>query len=508
MKRLKGIMINGEWLGEKVVINNFFRTLCNISPIIMLEFIKLINKLEYKNEVFTITGFEFPSTDTIHISFENKAYFGIADLVFMLEENNLKLKSSILDITPMDEKITHSPSAPFEMYTQEKTANINSKPIIANNENTKEIINNIPQEIHEADVENIPTEINENITEKEFTPEIDIPSEDEKPEKIPQKIVISIQKPEKEDIKEIETTISKTPEAEIEEPNIIEPEISEVAEVSEVTNTTDTEPSEVTEAHTEEEKEEEEVFKHEEVINSTETSTIEIENTSKENTSKEITSEIIIEDDIETSSDESMPEISESSYEVENIPEILATEIDENKDIVSEEKSEPLTSKTIEAIETKDVIEKNKEIILENKEILEELKTLVENNNIDVHFENEEETIDINENIEAEVSTAKKIDYIENEEEIYANLASFYEDFEATTTNLTENTEEESKNIKKSFFANLNSDKEQPAVISDEDADFRILGAGARINAAILDEESFFAGEKVYKWGDTLYLER
>ena len=115
MRKLKGIMINGEWLGEKVVVNNFFRTICNISPIIMLEFVKLINKLEYKNEVFTITGFEFPSTDTIHISFENAAYFGIVDLVFVLENNNLKLKSSILDITPMNEKIvdSSSPSSSF-----------------------------------------------------------------------------------------------------------------------------------------------------------------------------------------------------------------------------------------------------------------------------------------------------------------------------------------------------------------------------------------------------------
>ena len=43
--------------------------------------------------------------------------------------------------------------------------------------------------------------------------------------------------------------------------------------------------------------------------------------------------------------------------------------------------------------------------------------------------------------------------------------------------------------------------------IEDEDADFRIMGSEERINASILDEELFVAGDKLYKWGDTLYLD-
>ena len=43
--------------------------------------------------------------------------------------------------------------------------------------------------------------------------------------------------------------------------------------------------------------------------------------------------------------------------------------------------------------------------------------------------------------------------------------------------------------------------------IEDEDADFKIMADGTRINASILDEDLFIAGKKLYRWGDTLYLE-
>ena len=43
--------------------------------------------------------------------------------------------------------------------------------------------------------------------------------------------------------------------------------------------------------------------------------------------------------------------------------------------------------------------------------------------------------------------------------------------------------------------------------IDDSEADFRIMGSEKRVNASILDEEMFVAGDKLYKWGDMLYLE-
>ena len=57
---------------------------------------------------------------------------------------------------------------------------------------------------------------------------------------------------------------------------------------------------------------------------------------------------------------------------------------------------------------------------------------------------------------------------------------------------------------KEAFWSSRRNNKAQQ--ISDEDADFKILSTDEKINAAILDSDSFFAGEKIYKWGDTLYL--
>ena len=43
--------------------------------------------------------------------------------------------------------------------------------------------------------------------------------------------------------------------------------------------------------------------------------------------------------------------------------------------------------------------------------------------------------------------------------------------------------------------------------ITDDMADFRIMKNGVSINASIVDEETFVAGDTLYKWGEMLYLE-
>ena len=40
-----------------------------------------------------------------------------------------------------------------------------------------------------------------------------------------------------------------------------------------------------------------------------------------------------------------------------------------------------------------------------------------------------------------------------------------------------------------------------------EDTNFRILGSKEHVVANILDEDLFVAGDKLYRWGDTLYLD-
>ena len=67
MRKFKGIMINGEWLGDRVIINGVFRAICAISPKIMSEFVHLINKLDESLSQFTVTSFEFSNTDGINL---------------------------------------------------------------------------------------------------------------------------------------------------------------------------------------------------------------------------------------------------------------------------------------------------------------------------------------------------------------------------------------------------------------------------------------------------------
>ena len=121
MTKLKGIMINGEWLGERVIVNNCFRSICAVSPIIMLEAVKLINKIDYKRDVFEIRGFEFLTTDTIQIWFEGKGLKGVIDLTFGIKDSELFLKSSFLDIKPLKEVLSDNPEPeePFKLVKNE-----------------------------------------------------------------------------------------------------------------------------------------------------------------------------------------------------------------------------------------------------------------------------------------------------------------------------------------------------------------------------------------------------
>ena len=60
MRKLKGITINGEWLGDNVVINANFRAICNIAPFIMQEFAKLVNSINELDSAVAINNFHFP----------------------------------------------------------------------------------------------------------------------------------------------------------------------------------------------------------------------------------------------------------------------------------------------------------------------------------------------------------------------------------------------------------------------------------------------------------------
>ncbi len=83
MRKINGITINGEYLGNSVVINGMFRAICTISPIIMRDFVLIINQIERLDEAVKIKNFNC-GFDCIDIEFNNSNTKGIASLYFKL----------------------------------------------------------------------------------------------------------------------------------------------------------------------------------------------------------------------------------------------------------------------------------------------------------------------------------------------------------------------------------------------------------------------------------------
>ena len=79
MRKLNGITINGEYLGNSVVINGMFRAICTISPIIMRDFVQIINKIDKLDEAVKIYNFNC-GFDSIDIEFKNTGSRGVASL--------------------------------------------------------------------------------------------------------------------------------------------------------------------------------------------------------------------------------------------------------------------------------------------------------------------------------------------------------------------------------------------------------------------------------------------
>lgn len=535
MKKLKGIMINGEWLGEKVLVNNFFRTLCNISPIIMLEFVKLINKLEYKNEVFTITGFEFPSTDTIHISFENKAYFGIADLVFVLENGNLKLKSSILDIAPMDENNTMTSSAPFELYKSIYPQNNISNNIketdvkedlLQNSENSlkEDFVNEKLAEVNGDEKSIIETEniILSEVIENAVSADATANSNEVIENAVRAEVIANTEEvletsnltldaeeifvDEENESSEIDVNDFKINEKELED-NIIEEseETEEIEEniISDVEKEFDDTNDDVSEAQIVS------ILQREVMIDSNE-SQVENDVIAKEttdvvlvseNNNNEITQTIVHELDEQTVKENI--KVDEDDFELEVANDLVKENVAVNEDFDLEQDVIISDSFDVAAPINKEGLSENVVKEISNDEIIDELgpeNTLNSCDNIDETF---------NSIMSDELATVepKKIQYIEDDDEAFSYLTDLYDVPEDVPLSKREKILL-AKSEKKSSLTDVFTDKEEQTIITDEEADFRIMGDGSRINAAILDDDSFFAGEKVYIWGDTLYLER
>ena len=110
MRKLNGITINGEYLGNSVVINGMFRAICTISPVIMRDFVHIINKIDKLDNAVKIRNFNC-GFDCINIEFENSVSKGIASLYFKLkngepELTNCKLIIDNQEYSTFQDKIT------------------------------------------------------------------------------------------------------------------------------------------------------------------------------------------------------------------------------------------------------------------------------------------------------------------------------------------------------------------------------------------------------------------
>ena len=106
MKKLKGITINGEWLGDNIIINANFRAICNLAPFVMQEFAKLVNSIDKLDNAVAINNFYFPDNNTVDIEFSNSNFSGLANLCFHLQHGLPELVNRSLTIYTDESKNT------------------------------------------------------------------------------------------------------------------------------------------------------------------------------------------------------------------------------------------------------------------------------------------------------------------------------------------------------------------------------------------------------------------
>ena len=166
--------------------------------------------------------------------------------------------------------------------------------------------------------------------------------------------------------------------------------------------------------------------------------------------------------------------------------------------------------------------------------IEDENKILEENENVNVSFENKiESTIEVvqEENIVENKLETKALETSAEQEQEEQDIQDCLSEFYASIPNQSVEKIElkgadnlamqamlnemfvlreelnKLKNEKVTYEDIFGKKEKMKNNIEDDDADFRIMGSEKRINASILDEELFVAGDKLYKWGDTLYLD-
>ena len=465
MRTLKGIMINGEWLGAKVLINSLFRTICNISPLIMQEFIKLINDIERLDEVVTIENFSFSSNkNSINIDFKNQKMKGLATLSFKKENGILFLNDKFVEIFDENKGVEQN-NVQMDKISESHSYIKNEEDVSFDKQKKEE---NLPEEF----VENF------EIAEENSDLSIDKINDDEMLE-------------ENEDVVNAESITT----------TVVEKAAAEAA------------------AAEEEEEEEEEVQCDSLDIGTnltkglTDVSIQQIKPIQFVVTTSMNSQDYKNGNNLINTDKQEADEVLKNQPVDEIIDECIETElkVDDKKEFIESDKIDDINVQNNDD-EQKNILQKTKDTFDILNKNLDEKLDLVEKNDLEGSFLAQEELLA---NYNSDI----------NEEEIENCLSDFYD----TTNFVREETAENLVNdniVVQAVMAEmlslreeLNKIKEEtqksPIIslsgkrnyVDDEDADFRIMGDGERVNASVLDEDLFIAGDKLYRWGDTLYLE-
>lgn len=457
MRKLKGITINGEWLGDNIIINANFRAICNFAPFVIQEFAKLINSIDNLDNAVTVNNYYFPDNNTINIEFSNNSFSGLAHLCFHL-------------LNGLPETVSKN----LTVYTKNSDTKNNDLKEIAD-ENVKNIEAITVDEDIEVSKEIYPTQHDE--SEKNCDKTLTEPD-------LAENLTEMIEN-RADDCQKDKTTVNH--DSSIDTENAISVMLEDLAAEAPALALVQ----------------------------------IQIINTTQE----PVKAQNIIQNEPVTQKESTKITAANKDDDIDDKNSIQTANVE-----IQKKEAELITSNSLRNItdkEPEDFSNKNSKEKFINK--LQYNSNLEQKEQTDV-IDNNNEFSDTNQNMitadnKAEIKELQKCEE-EEEEEIQNCLADFYEStliptVEPIKLNCVDNIamqamlnemsvlREELNRLKneKVTYEDLFGQKEKMKNnIDDEDADFKIMGSEERVNASILDEELFVAGNRLYKWGDTLYL--
>ena len=513
MRRLKGITINGEWLGNNVVINGMFRAICAISPYVMQEFIRLINSIEKLDEAVKINKFSFPDNNTIEIEFSNNSLNGLADLYFCMDngvpkllDTKLRFKNQFENTIEKDieEKplvvenaVGYNEEIPEPAEVQlEVTQQLESAPT----DDVEELLHESKEEeCSEKEDNPEPAEISENKVKPEFEIESD-DSDDTKTPIIDDENVIT-----KDAISSmVDEIISRASDIDARpiQIQLIQPAQSQAPQIQPIIIQTDSTADKV---------EENPVSANNEV-------SLKEEPDSAEESFDKLEDEIIEEETNE-------PVILETQECQEEREDPEKQEVQEDTELYSNDEIEEVVSEPVEDIDSSMPAAETEKI---------EADELVDDFVEESVIQNASEDLEVAEEPNDDLIPDNAVDAENSEEDIEECLSEFYDTEktaeesvvdEKTKDNIAMQAMLAEMMLLKDELNKLKSEASEPVEtvkptvneffgdneeyynVDDEDADFKIMADGTRINASILDEDLFIAGNKLYRWGETLYLD-